>query len=359
MTTIRVDPDGMRSVAAAIDAVGEQLWRSSRSVIGATLGQAALGALAGFGLNSALVAGQSELLALRLTEQAVRMRGEAETATAWGQALLGSQVVQTAARDWRAILGGADKALGVAKKPLDVGQVGLDVRTGRHWFNRAKVLARKGTLGAHARRWKAFGSYNRAFSKPGFSAVSAAGDFVQGAGGGLLSAVGDLGGAVLTVRKAYLHPVQLRRVAGFIPRAATSKVLGNPTAKVLGKVLGKVALPLAVLQSAASIHDLTHSDLNDLRAGDAAQHSTAARQAIYAAKVADTIGSVLLLGAFIPGFALAGGVLIGASALVRGAIFLNDLSHQPGPVNDAAHALAPTTDPAWSRVRHLWRNPWQ
>ena len=322
MSTISVDPESAAAVASAIERLAEQLWQSSRTVAGGSFGPGVLGALAGFGLQSTVIVAQSEVLAARIIEHAVRVRSDSDTARSWAEQLLSSQVLPTAGSAWPSIFTRDHVLAGTS--------LTHELYSGAKWWGRV-LRTPVGNLAAKASRWK-FGGYADAALTGGVSAgLGLIGGFVPGPAGTGLQSLGNLGGAMLTFTLSELHPERLPHVfkAGLVNDA------GALTIKAGSKVASRVLLPLAVLSAGNDIYNLFGKDHQEALVGDSEHHSDWTRAIIYGAKAANATGEALLLAGMlipVPGVdvavAGAGAIILGTGALVRGGIALSDMTQQ-------------------------------
>ena len=299
MTGIRISQADLDQVAGALDH-WEREAAGAVSYIGvAGLSSVAIAALTGHGLAApSLMFGLDKLVKSTL-QHGTQLAADAHQTRAWGDALLGSQVMATNGSEWRDI----------GLKALDLGR---ETGEGSKWLVKGGRYALHGTWAEHASRWKLFGHYKSTGVGIAGALLSLTGSFIPGAGGQIIGATADLGissyGAAAVASGKYLE------------------VFG-------GKVAGKVFAPLAAAAVVNNVLELRGKDYKELVSGDAQHHSETTRANLYSAMVLDTIGTASLAIAPFTGLPAAavlagvGCILMGAGAIIKGAVFITDVLH--------------------------------
>lgn len=311
MTGIAISESGLDQVVTALDRWAQETASAGTWLGSAGLGATAIAALTGHGLVALPVMFDLERLAARTLEHGAGLTATTGQARDWGGALLGSQVMATSSRDWFAIV-------------TDTGKIALDVKKDGKWAERAYGYALHGRWSEHASRWKAYGPFKSGAVGFAGDAFGLAGAVIGGASGAVVGAAGGLGVAAYGLT-ALWHDKYLQTVGG--------------------KVAARVMLPLAALEVGVNVRQLAGSDLHELAFGDAARHSDNTRSFLYGAKVLDTVSTAALAvapfsGPALPVIAGVGLVLMGASALIDGAVAVTDLLHEHHVTRHSAQAWA-------------------
>jgi hypothetical protein len=298
VTGIRISQTDLDQVAGALDHWEREAAVAVAYIGGAGLSSVAIAALTGHGFAAPSLMFGLDKLVIGTLQHGTQLAGDAHQARSWGAALLGSQVMATSGSEWRDI----------GLKAFDLGR---EAGEGSKWLVKGGRYALHGTWAEHASRWKLFGHYKSTGVGIAGALLSLAGAFIPGAGGQIVEAAADLG------------------VAGYGAAAITSvrylEVFG-------GKVLGKVFLPFAAASVLNNVMELKGGDYKDLVSGDAQHHSESTRSNLYSAKVLDTIGTAALAiapftGPAAPVVAGVACVLMGAGAIIKGAVFITDVLH--------------------------------
>ncbi len=339
MTTIRVDPHGVRLAVDAGDNASHALRETSMWLAGHGLSAGPVGLLSGHGLSAATLVARMEALAALAGHEGGLFADAAMHVADAAARLISSQVFSpTRMHDW--------------------GDLAHDVRDGSWALARVGRYLRDGTLRQHAARWELGGKLDYRLTNVFGAALLLAGAQFdkRNVYGHLLDESGQL---AVGVSEAVHRLPRLEELGAKGAVAALRK--GLPTVSKEFESASKLAKVGGVLGVAFAAYDTYHlatDELHDMLHGDERGHSTGQRVTLYAGKVAETAGSLALsiapfTGPAAPVVFAAGGALLAGGALARGAVFASDWAHDhQADINATTAAVSHTASSAWKAVAH-------